>query len=475
MSKLTQPKIFSQVFMFDPTLLEKANLIDPVLNCDTRLFIDPLLLSKCNTHEIQKNGYNSLRSAFDKIVRLLSASKTENDPAWKAAYKLLNLNERPETCLGYGGASINGSSRPPEVRTKVLRTAKEIIQLGEDDPEIISLMGLFEEGVGPDTISDLATNCIITALAQITETFALANNLPTKQFGEPFNCHLPINPYGKQRAVILVPRDIVRDLPLAADWSDVTQAIFEIAEIREAFNTFIGGMVQATVKDKKKALKKACLQSIDEFKEIFQSILSSSAHYDPNEDAMNYYNFRSLIQQSLDLSIVPNLLPTSKDSIGLHNVVKDIIMHFKQLVEKQNLWEMLWNGDNPKRERASQLIFYAVADCYCRANNIDISPETDMGGGPVDFKFSEGYERRLLVEIKLSKGTVEHGYKKQLEVYKNAARTHDAVFLIIDVGKMGKKLQKIQHQRDILLKSGSDASEIFVVNAKRKSSASKRQ
>ena len=81
---------------------------------------------------------------------------------------------------------------------------------------------------------------------------------------------------------------------------------------------------------------------------------------------------------------------------------------------------------------------------FCKANNIDISPETNMGGGPVDFKFSHGYSKRLLVEIKLSKGQVVHGYKKQLEVYKDASKTDMAILLVIDVGGMGGKLSKIK-------------------------------
>ncbi len=58
----------------------------------------------------------------------------------------------------------------------------------------------------------------------------------------------------------------------------------------------------------------------------------------------------------------------------------------------------------------------------------------------LDFKFSTGYQNRILVEVKKSTGTVVHGYKKQLEVYREASRTDAAIFMIIDVGGMGKKL-----------------------------------
>ncbi len=39
-----------------------------------------------------------------------------------------------------------------------------------------------------------------------------------------------------------------------------------------------------------------------------------------------------------------------------------------------------------------------------KQNDVDISPETNMGGGPVDFKFSTGYKNRILVKLELSQG-----------------------------------------------------------------------
>ena len=68
----------------------------------------------------------------------------------------------------------------------------------------------------------------------------------------------------------------------------------------------------------------------------------------------------------------------------IRDVVIDTINIFKHHVESGNLWEELWLGDKPKKERAAQLIYYAIADCFCKANDIDISPEANMGGGPID-------------------------------------------------------------------------------------------
>jgi len=107
-------------------------------------------------------------------------------------------------------------------------------------------------------------------------------------------------------------------------------------------------------------------------------------------------------------------------------------------------------------------------------NNVDISPETNSGGGPVDFKFSTGFHGRLVVEMKLSKGNVVHGYKTQLEVYKKAAATSSGIFVIMNIGGMGLKLRQIEKLRDEARIAGELASDIIVIDARRQASASKR-
>ena len=49
------------------------------------------------------------------------------------------------------------------------------------------------------------------------------------------------------------------------------------------------------------------------------------------------------------------------------------------------------------------MISFNMADGYCKISGIDISPETDNGIGPVDFKFSSGYHSKVLLELKLAR------------------------------------------------------------------------
>jgi hypothetical protein len=159
---------------------------------------------------------------------------------------------------------------------------------------------------------------------------------------------------------------------------------------------------------------------------------------------------------------------------AIWRTVRLLVEQFRHMVEDRNMWRLLWNNATPRPESSSQELFEAIASSYCRANNLDITPEADTGRGWVDFKFSAGFSARLLVELKLSSNTrLVHGYETQLQLYKLAEETTNALYLIVDVGGMDqKKLNKIHDLRRAALDRGDAASEIVIVNATRKESGS---
>ncbi|EPG0327011.1 hypothetical protein ONE56_01650 [Vibrio mytili] len=472
MAKIMNPLLFSKHFGIDEVELEKYGLIDPFLNVDTQLFIDPVLLQKSSSEEISIGAYKQFCDHFTNYIRLLSISEREGDVAWKGARKLLDLREPAQTGLGYGGSSRSGSSRPDEIREVMMRTAKEIVDLGAKDPEMVSLMGFFEENVGPDTISDFTTRVIIESLAIVTNNFCVAHKIPVEKSDLESGCELPIY---DGSSVLLVPKDIVRDLPIANDWSDIEVAALQNQEIRERVSRYLGDIARPTVAQRKAALRDAALGSSSSFKYFLDSVKEYADNYDPNEDALGYYKIRDILRSDLTQYKQKNLPDIHKGPEELRELVLTTINQFQQHVENGNLWEELWVGDKPKKERAAQLIYFAIADCFCSANNIDISPEANMGGGPIDFKFSDGYSARVLVEMKRSNGSVKHGYERQLEIYKEASQTNFGIFVVMDYGDLGQKLKQINEIREKRLKRGEQASDIVVIDATKKESASKRK
>src|SRR4051812_26741698 len=122
MPKLHNPKLFSQHFGVSAADLAKAALLDPFLNADTKLFIDPLLLRLSENSLLKTTGLETFRKRMSEIVELLLVAPQNTGPAWKAAMRLLDLSERRETCLGYGGADTAGSSRPDSLKARILNT-----------------------------------------------------------------------------------------------------------------------------------------------------------------------------------------------------------------------------------------------------------------------------------------------------------------------------------------------------------------
>lgn len=192
MATVKNPVLFSSYFGISPQILSKAGLIDIFLNVDTPLFVDPVLLDKSSNQLIETTGAKNVRDRFSEIVGLLAISRQHGDVAWRNAARRLDLSEPPETGLGYGSSSKSGSSRPNKIKEAILETSKEIIELGCRDPEMISLMGFLENGVGADTISDFTTHAIFENLCEITRDFCVANQIAVHGNDVSRNFKLPI-------------------------------------------------------------------------------------------------------------------------------------------------------------------------------------------------------------------------------------------------------------------------------------------
>ena len=106
------------------------------------------------------------------------------------------------------------------------------------------------------------------------------------------------------------------------------------------------------------------------------------------------------------------VLPTAPTPDDVMRVVMDVCRQYAFLVDTGGLSVLLYRDDGgPRRESFAQKLFYGIAFAYCRANDLDVSPEADAGRGRVDFKFSHGAWAKVVVETKLtSNPRLEHGF-----------------------------------------------------------------
>lgn len=134
-------------------------------------------------------------------------------------------------------------------------------------------------------------------------------------------------------------------------------------------------------------------------------------------------------------------------------VVKTGIDNFRHSVINHGSYKLLWYENyKPRDEKAVQLLFMATNYVYFHANNIDISPEANVGRGPIDFKLSRGVGERILIEVKLaSNPKLRQGLTLQLVKYLLAEGIQDAVFMVIVYQKDEfKKMELLESEVDSL-------------------------
>jgi hypothetical protein len=175
----------------------------------------------------------------------------------------------------------------------------------------------------------------------------------------------------------------------------------------------------------------------------------------------------------------PFILEPINNADDLPRFVDSLVKIFEIFIVDNAGYKLLWNekpNKKPKIESASQLLFLGIVKHYCYANNVDISREVDIGRGPVDFKFSTGYQQRVLLEVKrASNSKFFDGLEKQLTQYLKSEGIKHGVYLVImqnddeldKADKIIKLAEKISKENDASIKA-------YVIDARdNKPSASK--
>lgn len=481
MAKVRNPKTVSAAFNLDPDDFARLGVLDTTLAIDTRLFIDPLLFIDSTHAEIRNDAVSQYRGHFESVIKFLVATQSPDDVPWRSARRLLAFHEIRGTCLGYGAASIQGSGFGSELTARILKIGKEIVDLGIRDPDLFPAMALFEADIGPDRISDMATNVIRASLAVFNKRILSDLRITGDNFRIlDISGEFLVNPYQSRRTpVILVPTDILRPLPIVRDWDGIADAASHNDSLRYRVNQHIGHIWASTAKRDKQRLHDEALAS----KQAFQTLLDAihavpHVAYDAIQDPDGLIRWSRIAKEFTDRFPLTIKEPAKAlDLDAVHQIVTQIVNRYRQLVEHNGLNKELYQSDGkPRHESTAQRLFFAIAYCYCEAQNLDISPEVDSGSGKIDFKFSQGFDSRVLVEVKLSTNTkLVSGYTTQLEAYKQAENTMRAIYLVIDVGKMGRKHELLIEIRNDTRRKGEPLSDLEFVDGTLKSSASKRK
>lgn len=427
-----KPRKFSDQFNLDKAKLAELGVFDPILNFDTKLFVEPLLL-KTSSSQLMREAFNNYNIFFVNLLKLLKGASRGSDLCWRQAKRLVRFPEYKHTCIGYGSGTINGNGSGNDLNDKILQTAQEIVKVAEDCPDIFLLLPLLEEGIGADIISDMTQDIIDYDICEYTVGIMKQLGIEGTQIytaksvnGDSKAYMLPYNSYYKC-AIKLLPLDILSNLPLADtfdDWlveqSNVNQ------EMREQVNKIIGINWLETTKAEK---KQTVLELIKKDKSFFLAVLSTLQtstfeHYDLEKDYEGLYRWLEDSKQFMNVDQL-NVMATERhgNEVSLHYIVENITCSFKLMIEDNELWRIFWTEHYSKlrhvKEFYSQMLFFMVSSAWLSAkkSNITVEHFINKASQQLEFTFSRPGCQQIKVQVKHSNNYagLKKGYEEQLE------------------------------------------------------------
>lgn len=465
--------IFSSEFKILKT--KKDDWFDPILSTDTKLFIDPFLVFASN-HEYFVNTHQKTIDFFNLAFNIAAVSKSDiKDQRYRLLLAMMKFPEVEEICLGYASRGTSGSGSGGGFSKMIVDSIYESIEMGITSINNFEEIGLFNEGFGCDRISDMTATLLKQEIISYTQSICERHNIPTKKskinqynFDYRFKkwnekvVDLPINPFTK-KAILLIPRLFLRELPtISAEefwdycWTNKNE------ELRDQYSFEIKSNVN---KSDIIEIARQNREWVEEYKKYRAE--NGSKPYDIIEDPKGYYIWVIQTLKYVEENPYNFIIPKNNNDFDKFTI--EVIEQFEQFIENNSGYKLLRDdkGHKPKREEASQLLFMGVVKNYCKANNIDLNREVNLGRGPVDFKFSSGYQNRALIEIKLAKNSkFWNGLEKQLMKYLEVEDIKKGYLLVVCYNNDDiKKVSGIQKVADEVGKKNNVDLNVYVIDA----------
>ena len=440
---------YSKYFKTSHRAFFEKGVFDGMLDVDSQLHVDPLLLKNCTVPEFV-GAYEEFLDYFKKFIHLVPFVKTinESDRYYRQIVKRFTFREIPNTGLGFSKKNTQGRGISGQLSVQLAKTAIDIIQAGYIDPEVFLLMPIFEDNISIDRISDMTIAILFSRVVRYTERVSgeLGINTTTfthKQSGEPIQL-----PAYKHKPVLFLPESILADIPIATSYDEIDKVVNYATRLKSRVASAIG-------------------------------ITWSQYRYYKKPDWKKEEYLIARLQdmtEEMPLDLLQYLTGNPIESV--HQVTCAILEQFKKLVEDNYMWRIFNRKGRVPDETDWQYYLLSIADTYIIASkaDIDVNRESNPGVGALDFKFSRGAQGKTVVEIKRSSHKdLLHGYVKQLPSYMKAENADFGIYMIIrEDEKYDTAIQKVLDiKKQIELEGESNFPEIIVVDATPKKSASK--
>jgi len=435
---------FSETFGITRT--GEDDWLDTVLPVDTTLFVDPFLIYG-DSSEFWSDAHDRLIDFFNYALEYIEKARKpkrydRSSAHYEAARRLFLFPEPAEFCLGYGDTPF-GAGASYGLRTAMLDAAETSVELGIKSVRHFEELTLFRDQIGADRVSDIVCNVLKSHFIDYThsvmerhelferaEEIVVAHASWSRAAGGWLNRReaMLLNPFTTRNiGILLVPERFLRSLPMVDpyefwDWAFAN----ENENIRGQFNYDIGMGVKKSREIAR--LASANPRLVRKYVRRFEKDPKPS--YDIERDPggeLSWYEAAKILLAKL----VPPDGPL--DEKKFCEFIEMLIDKVTDAIENRQFSELLWLPDGrPRDEKSVQRLISATLLGYCEENDIDLTPESNAGSGPVDFKLSQGWKKRAIIEVKLANnGKYWSGLKKQTIQYMKAENVKCGYFLTV--------------------------------------------
>lgn len=470
---------YSKYFKTSHRAFFQKGVFDGMLDADSHLHVDPLLLKNCNVPEFV-GAYEEFLDYFKKFMHLVPFVKSgdESDRYYRQIVKRFTFREIPNTGLGFSKKNTQGRGISGQLSLQLADTAIDIIQAGYQDAEVFLLMPIFEDNISIDRISDMTIAILFSRVVRYTERVSGELGIKTMSFTHNTSGETIKLPAYKHKPVLFLPVSILADIPIATSYDEIDKVVNYATRLKRRVAEAIG-IAWSEYRFYKKPDWKRVILTPKGYKEAvgyFKGLRGYS--YDFDADEKDEYLTARLQDMAAEQPL--NLLQFLQDETpqGVYLVARAIIGQFKHLVEDNYMWKIFNRKNRTPDETDWQYYLMTVADTYILASgaDVDVSRENNPGPGSLDFKFTRGAKGKTVVEIKRSNHQdLLHGYAAQLPRYMESENAEYGIFLIIrESGEHDGEIQKVfDRKAQLETEGGESIPAIIVVDATPKPSASK--
>ena len=299
---------YSEFIGIDSNEFKKRNILDPTINSDIPLFIDPRLL-KYSQYKIFHKASNTFDEFYSELANNIRSYIKISDikikqKMQKNIIKNLSAPEQNGLCLGYSKNDTNGQG-VGKVNAKILfnNTVEMYTILPEIGSTVFSLLGLLTEGIGADYIGDITANIIRNELYCFTEDISKEMKISVREYIlKDHKFYLPMHPNATEKnnfPILFVPKDILTDLPKDADFEYVLNGyINENEGIRDGVNDKISDILKSNFKkaEKQKEILKLIKENGEKIEDFMRYLKSVNGKvYNCSEDPKNIFLIENVL------------------------------------------------------------------------------------------------------------------------------------------------------------------------------------